>query len=130
MKKTIALLLTTAFLMATLTACGDQNDESSAATAEATTGESTIQSSTQEQTTTISSDWLDTYQSTDGDKEIVLTVTDTGGIVDIDGAPSELTARAEYANEIQLVDGDGSVIHLTRFSDNSIDKRYVFAVTA
>jgi hypothetical protein len=130
MKKALALLLTTAILAATLTACGESNDKSSAATAEATTGESTNQSSAQEQTATISSGWLDTYQSTNGDKEIVLTVTDTGGIVDIDGAPIKLTARAEYANEIQLIDGDGNVIHLTRFSDNSIDKRYDFAVTA
>lgn len=93
-------------------------------------GASADQSSTQEQTATISSDWLGTYHSTDGDKEIVLTVTSTGGTVEIDGASSELTAKAEYDNEIQLIDGDGSVVHLTLFSDNPVDKRYDFAATA
>lgn len=59
-----------------------------------------------------------------------MTVTSTGGTVEIDGASSELTAKAEYDNEIQLIDGDGTVVHLTRFSDNPVDKRYDFAVTA
>ncbi len=122
MKKAFLLLLTTTILAISLTACGGNNDTKPDASAG--------QPSAHEQTVTISSDWHGTYQSTDGDKDIVLTVTDTGGIVDIDGAPTKLTARAEYVNEIQLIDGDGSVLHLTRFSDNPVDKRYDFAVTA
>lgn len=86
--------------------------------------------SEQEHAVTISADWLGSYHSTDRDKEIGLTVTSTGGTVEIDGASSELTAKTEYDNEIQLIDGDGSVVHLTRFLDNSVDKRYDFAVTA
>ena len=121
MKKTIALTLALMLTIA-FAGCSGANDTKSGASAD--------QSSTQEQTATISSDWLGTYHSTNGDKEIVLTVTSIGGTVEIDGSNSELTAKAEYANEIQLVDGDGSVVHLTRSSDNSIDKRYDFAVTA
>jgi ABC-type glycerol-3-phosphate transport system substrate-binding protein len=121
MKRTAILFLAAAMVLS-LVACGENNT--------ATPDADVSQPSTQGQTVTISSDWLGTYHSTDGDKEIVLTVTSTGGTVEIDGAPSELTARAEYANEIQLIDGDGSVVHLTRFSDNPVDKRYDFAVTA
>lgn len=63
-----------------LVACGENNT--------ATPDADVSQPSTQEQTVTISSDWLGTYHSTDWDKEIVLTVTSTGGTVEIDGAPS------------------------------------------
>lgn len=105
-----------------LVACGENNT--------ATPDADVSRPSTQEQTVTISSDWLGTYHSTDGEQELVLTVSGEGGAAIIGGSALELTARAEYANEIQLIDGDGSVVPLTRFSNNSVDKRYDFAVTA
>lgn len=122
MKKTSMLILAALMLTIALTGCGIGNDTQPDTSAG--------QRSNQEQAVTISGDWLGIYNSTDGDKDIELTVTSTGGTVVIDVASSELTAKADYDNEIQLIDGDGSVVHLTRFSDNPIDKRYAFAVTA
>jgi hypothetical protein len=121
MKKPYLLILAALMLAMTLMGC-DKND------AQPDAGAS--QPSEQERAVTISEQWHGTYHSTDGEKEIVLTVTGTGGTVEIDGASSELTAKAEHDREIQLVDGDGSVVHLTVLSDNPIDKRYAFAVTA
>lgn len=122
MKKAISLILAALMLAMTLTACGGNNYTQPDADAS--------QPSEQEQAITISSNWHGTYHSTDGDKEIVLTVTGTGGVADIDGSPVNLMAKAEHGHEIHLVDSDGSVFHLTFLSGNPVDKRYDFAVTA
>lgn len=122
MKNKIAVLFLAAAMVLSLAACGDNN----AAAPDA----GTTQPPEQTKAVTISSNWHGTYHSTNGDKEIVLTVTGEGGTAEIDGSSVELAARAEYDREIQLTDAGGSVYHLTLLADNTADKRYDFAVTA
>ena len=121
MKNLLAILLA-ATLVFTLAACGDNNA--------AAPNASETQPPEQTKAVTITDKWHGTYHSTNGDKEIILTVTGEGGTAEIDGSSVELAARAEHDREIQMTDGEGSVYHITLLSDNPADQRYDFAVTA
>ncbi len=109
----LSLSVSVFVLVITLSGCGEKNDNNN----------------NNNQTVTLSDKWHGVYHSTSGDNEVVLTVTSEGGVLEIDGSTTALTVRAEHKHEIQLINTEQNVYHLTYLGDNPTEQRYDLAIT-